>query len=280
MKKNLLVILALTTIAANSAVAADMPLKAPVKAPPLEVYNWSGIYLGASVGGAWTEPHRFYPNLPEVGIPPTTFVSRSTDGIYDIHGGAQLQFGQWVVGVEATYVAGIDRLQSSVSVSPPEPFTHLAATTRITDLWMVGPRLGFAWNRFMVYGTGGYAAARLVGSYSCGDTGIPVLPGPGDCSAIFGPVIRNLDFGGTTWNNGWYIGAGVEFMAVRTAWADIIFGAEYRHFEVDSKLAFTCDVAHCGPTHHQNFFQDARGDMVSARLTIKTDGWGFWTGRP
>ena len=194
MKKNLLVILALTTIAANSAVAADMPLKAPVKAPPLEVYNWSGIYLGASVGGAWTEPHRFYPNLPEVGIPPTTFVSRSTDGIYDIHGGAQLQFGQWVVGVEATYVAGIDRLQSSVSVSPPEPFTHLAATTRITDLWMVGPRLGFAWNRFMAYGTGGYAAARLVGSYSCGDTGIPVLPGPGDCSAIFGPVIRNLDF--------------------------------------------------------------------------------------
>ena len=28
----------------------------------------------------------------------------------------------------------------------------------------------------MMYGTGGYAAARLSGSYSCADTGIPVLP--------------------------------------------------------------------------------------------------------
>jgi len=280
MKTTLLVIFALTAIGAgNSAIAADMPLKAPVKAPPLEVYSWSGFYIGASLGTAWTEPHRFYPNLPDVGIPPTTFVSRSTNTIYDIHGGAQLQFGQWVIGVEANYVSGTNRLESSVSVSPPEPFTHLAATTRITDLWMVGPRLGVAWNRFMAYGTGGYAAARLVGTYSCADTGIPVLPGPGACSAVFGPV-RNLDFGGTTWNDGWFLGAGVEFIAFRSALADIIFGAEYRHFEVGSKLAFVCDFAHCGPTNHQNFFQDARGDMVSARLTIKTGAGAAWMGRP
>jgi hypothetical protein len=100
-------------------------------------------------------------------------------------------------------------------VSPPEPFTHLASTTKITDLWMVGPRLGVAWNSFMVYGTGGYAAARLDGSYSCADTGIPVLPGPGACSAVFGAV-RNLDFGGTTWNDGWYLGAGISAPALNS----------------------------------------------------------------
>jgi len=279
MKRAFLVMLAVTAVVAKSASAADMPVKAPVKVPPVEIYDWSGIYIGAGLGGGWTEPHRFYPNLPEVGIPPTTFASHGTDTVYDIFGGAQWQFGQWLVGVEGDYIAGINQMKSSVSVSPPEPFTHLASTTKVTDLWMLGPRLGVAWNRFMMYGTGGYAAARLSGSYSCADTGIPVLPGPGACSAVFGPV-RNLDFGGTTWNDGWYLGAGVEFMAFRTAVSDIILGAEYRHFQVDSKLAFVCDFAHCGPTTHQDFFQDARGDMLSARLTIKTNGWGIWTGRP
>lgn len=32
--------------------AADMPVKAPPALSPL--YNWSGFYLGANLGGAWT----------------------------------------------------------------------------------------------------------------------------------------------------------------------------------------------------------------------------------
>jgi len=278
MKRGFLAVLALTAIVANSAIAADTPVKAPPKVA-VDVYDWSGIYIGAGVGVAWTQPHRFYPNLPLVGLPPTTFASNGTDGVYDIFGGAQWQFGQWLAGVEADYIAGFNRMKSSVSVSPPEPFTHLASTTKITDLWMVGPRLGAAWNRFMAYGTGGYAAARLAGSYSCADTGIPVLPGPGACSAVFGAV-RNLDFGGTTWNDGWFFGAGLEYMAFRSQAADVILGADYRHFQVDSKVAFVCDFAHCGPTTHQNFSQEARGDMVTVRLTLKTNGWGIWTQKP
>jgi outer membrane immunogenic protein len=39
--------------AASAAVAADLPLKArPMAAAPL--YNWTGCYLGANVGGGWT----------------------------------------------------------------------------------------------------------------------------------------------------------------------------------------------------------------------------------
>jgi outer membrane immunogenic protein len=60
------------------AIAADMP----VKAPPIRVdlpYNWSGFYIGGGVGGAWTEANRFMPDLPIVGIPPTTFTAHATD---------------------------------------------------------------------------------------------------------------------------------------------------------------------------------------------------------
>jgi outer membrane immunogenic protein len=277
MNKFVFVCVAVVTMTTGRALGADIPVKAPPvpKAPPvLAAYDWSGAYIGFNIGGAWSDPQRFYPNLPEVGIPPTTFISHGSDGIYGLHGGVQKQWGQWVLGVEVAYDATFNGMKSSVSVSPPEPFTHLASTTKVTRLLTIGPRVGFAWDRFMAYGTGGYAAARLEGSYSCADTGVPVLPGPGACSAIFGPVVRNLNFGGNTWNNGWFAGAGIEFMAYRTALADIILGVEYQHFDVDLKQAFVCDVAHCGPTHHQDFLQSASGDIVRARLTFKTRGWG------
>jgi outer membrane immunogenic protein len=279
--KKLTFSMALAMIIARSAFAADIPTKTPpaLKATPIVTdYNWSGAYIGFGLGGVWTEPHRFYPNLPQMGVPATTFISEGNDGIYNVHGGVQWQWGRWILGIEASYAAGFNDMKSSVSVSPPEPFTNLAATTKITDLVTVGPRIGAAFDRFMVYATGGFAAARLDGSYSCGDTGLPALPGPGACSAVFGPVIRNQNFGGITWNNGWFVGAGFEFMVYRGAIADVILGAEYQHFEVEQKLAFACTVALCGPTTHQNFLHDARGDIVRGRLTFKTAGWGLWPG--
>jgi hypothetical protein len=36
---------------AQPTVAADKPLKAPVYTPP---YDWSGLYVGANSGGAWS----------------------------------------------------------------------------------------------------------------------------------------------------------------------------------------------------------------------------------
>ena len=32
---------------------------------------------------------------------------------------------------------------------------------KITNLFTVGPRLGYAWDRFMIFATGGYASADL-----------------------------------------------------------------------------------------------------------------------
>jgi len=53
MKDSLLRSITLFAICVSvTARAADMPVKAP---PPfLPPYNWSGFYLGANLGGAWT----------------------------------------------------------------------------------------------------------------------------------------------------------------------------------------------------------------------------------
>jgi hypothetical protein len=47
---------------AGPALAADIPVKAKAP-PPVAYYDWSGVYIGVSLGGVWAEVDRFYPRL-------------------------------------------------------------------------------------------------------------------------------------------------------------------------------------------------------------------------
>jgi outer membrane immunogenic protein len=64
MKKLLLISASCVALASGSAIAADIPVKAPVyKAPPAPTYNWTGFYVGGyfgeSIGSQQgsTDPH-------------------------------------------------------------------------------------------------------------------------------------------------------------------------------------------------------------------------------
>ena len=147
------------------AVAADMPVK--VKAPPpVVVYDWSGAYVGFNIGGVWYDVERHYPNFPGAFGVAADYKSSGDDVIYGFHAGAQRQWGNWVLGIEAAYSAGFREMQSTVAL-PVGPFVaNVEAYNKITNLFTVGPRLGFAWDRWMIYGTGGYAAATIKGQYT------------------------------------------------------------------------------------------------------------------
>jgi outer membrane immunogenic protein len=254
--------MALAATIAGPAIAADMPAK--VKAPPpVAVYDWSGAYVGFNIGGVWTEVDRHYPNLGQIGFPATTFTSKGNDTIYGLHAGAQRQWGQWVFGVEAAYSAGSKEMRSSVTLNPVSPLLlglpNFEAYNKITNLFTVGPRLGFAWDRWMIYGTGGYATGTVHGQYRAAGL------------QIFGPPGPNLS--GHSWNDGWFAGGGFEYMAHKGALVDVILGVEYQHVDLRSKNAFA--DANFGGLF--NFDHDAVVDIVRARLTIKTQGWG-WAG--
>lgn|SRR5262249_20227090 len=77
---------------------------------------------------------------------------------------------------------------------------------------------------------------------------------------------------GDTWNDGWFAGAGFDYVVHKGALVDVLVGAEYQHFDVKQKPAF-CFFANCTPPIHQDFLHGARGDIVRAHLTIKTQGW-------
>ena len=238
---------------ATPVIAADMPVKVMAPPPPV-VYDWSGAYVGFNIGGTWYDVERTYPNpnLLDYNIK-----SSDEDGIYGFHAGAQGQWGQWVLGIEAGYAAGFKEMRS-IEVIPPAA-NDISAYNKITNLFTIGPRLGFAWDRWMIYGTGGYAIATIKGQYIRTSTGLQISP----------------TFHGQTWNDGWFAGGGFEYMVHKGALVDVVLGAEYQHFDVRSKNAF-CVHPGCSPAEDDDFNHDARGDIVRARLTIKTQGYGWW----
>src|SRR5262245_62986911 len=81
--------------ASGSAMAADLPVKAPVYAPPV-LYNWSGLYLGANIGGAWSNR--------TLNIAGTAWDDPgSTAFIGGFQLGYNLQAGHFLLGVEGEF---------------------------------------------------------------------------------------------------------------------------------------------------------------------------------
>lgn len=153
---------------AGVASAADLPAhsytKAPVIAEP--AYNWSGFYVGVVGGGAWGRSQN-YQNDP-VAAAAAAAAGRGfqlglaqTDGINatgaTVGGtvGYNYQFSNNVViGIEND-LSWTD-LKGTANFIPPFITTD---TARTSQSWLdtLRGRLGFAWDRWLVYGTGGVA---------------------------------------------------------------------------------------------------------------------------
>jgi outer membrane immunogenic protein len=149
---------ALAAVIAGPAMAADMPLKAP---PPVIVYSWTGCYVGAHVGGkssrATTTTGTNFVGIP-VGVP-------VTDPIYmsGALGGGQIgcnyQFnGGWLIGIEVDGSAVQADGQRAFQNPLLAPFRQ-----QVTEHWLATARgrLGYAWDKWMVYVTGGGAWAGV-----------------------------------------------------------------------------------------------------------------------
>lgn len=261
MKKLLLGSVALAAMLAGPAMAADMPVKA--KAPPPLLYDWSGLYVGASLGGMWYDIDRTFPNSAIA----SNFTTSDSDAIYGFHAGFQQQWGAWVLGLEASLSGCFQECRGTSGVLPVPPFAvNTAGEHKITNLFTVGPRLGYAWDRFMIYATGGAAAANLKGQY-CNTAAINQQP-------ACGPGVSGQNGQSVNW--GWFVGGGFEYMVHKGPLVDVILGVEYQHWDVDDKNAF-CVAPGCGVANAADYSLGATGDLVRARLTIKT-GWGIFGG--
>jgi outer membrane immunogenic protein len=216
MKRVYLAGAALTAImaAAGSAIAADMPLKAPVMAPA--AYDWSGMYIGGVVGGGWETTDTtsgFGPVF--AGGAPSLITTSSSGFIGGIEGGSNYQIGKLVIGWEADWLWGGINGTSSTAFGPVgAPATALIA---INTPWTgtATSRVGIAHDRWLVYGKAGvaYEHTNFTGTAS---------------SAAFPGLLSST---GADTRTGWTVGTGVEW-AVWDAWS---IKAEYDYMDFGNR---------------------------------------------
>jgi outer membrane immunogenic protein len=214
------------------------------------IYNWTGFYVGGSVGGAWENIDWRYENSL-----PATFRSFSPTkdlGVYGGHIGAQIQFGTIVVGVEAGGIGHFDDGDFASTVSGAGHCSPVAGEVcfgRMKEIFTVGPRLGLAWDKWLVYGTGGWATGKV-------DTKRMLV------GTTFDETSQEQD--------GWFAGGGVEYALTQ----NLIFGVEYQHIDLGNELHWsTVDAgAPCPPVGVYCRDVGASEDIVRARLSYKFYG--------
>lgn len=212
------IVLAAFLLAPMPAFAADLaPQPTEPVVPVVTAYDWTGFYAGAHIGYAWgSERDDLSRTAP---VPADSFdVSGVVGGI---HAGYNYQFyNSFVVGLEGDIdLSGINGSQNVIDATNGN--SHL----RMSNRWQgsIRARAGYAFDRFLIYATGGIAFADVrerwnlfdgdfVGSSSKTRVGWTVGGGAEyafDDHWIGRAEIRYSDFGKSNFN----VGSGVRFKA-------------------------------------------------------------------
>ena len=249
--------------------AADLPVKAPLVAPP-PVYNWTGFYGGLNVGYSWGRTTTDTTQGPATvgqyatgpcdnnGAGPATGCSFSTSShpkgaIGGIQAGYNYQTGAMVYGIEADFDW---RNGSDSGITVFNGFYDNQVDSS-TQRWVgtVRGRLGYAFaNNWLAYLSGGLAYGNL--AHTVTQT---FCTGAANCRV---PRVVSDN----TTKIGWVIGGGVDY-ALNRNW---FVGVEYLYigFESDTLSASAATV---GPTLYpaiSSTFHDS-SQAVRARLNYK-----------
>jgi outer membrane immunogenic protein len=152
----------LALVAAGPAVAADMPVKAPVyKAAPAYVpaFSWTGCYIGAHVGYGWGPLSWFDvdPDTDGGGDEPLLTSHKQRGAIGGGQVGCNYQVSSFLLGIEGDIAASNVKGKSSVTT---DDGVSIIYETKIHWLATLALRGGLVYDRFLIYGKGGFAFAR------------------------------------------------------------------------------------------------------------------------
>jgi outer membrane immunogenic protein len=181
MRKKLLCGAAMIAMIASGALpgmAADLPVKArpaPAYAP---APDWSGFYLGGTVGYGWS---KFSGDESGFGALQT----KPKGGLVGIHGGYNWQVSQWVFGVEADMSGTYGNGWSKTVYTCPNCFAS-GLHGEVNGLASIRGRLGFAFDKTLIYATGGGAWAHY--KAGAGASGILIQSGTVSGGVIGGGI--------------------------------------------------------------------------------------------
>jgi outer membrane immunogenic protein len=268
-----------------AAAAADMPVKAPPLAPA-PAFSWTGFYVGANVGGAWSQGGSdaytgpLFPGF--IVLPPVAAVPTLVPGLIDtlpgagttsgfiggVQAGYNWQVKQFVFGVEVD-ASGTDLKGSTASASrtlgaplfaPPVTQTVTVDFGRIDWMASFRGRLGLAVDRALFYVTGGAAVAEIGGARTTVTNGPGIAIAAGSFSSTSG---------GSTTRWGWTVGGGIEW-AFNNNWS---VAGEYRHTDFGSRgTTFVIPDGIGGTVATATTNARLTVDQVTARLNYRFGG--------
>jgi len=189
------VVLATCSVALATELPPNFPAKAPAayvtNAPRLDIYDWSGFYVGGHFGygdaslGPGTNP------LPLQGI----FLPHSPTGLI---GGFQMGYNRQLAN---HLVLGVEADASFTSPTDAPALTQAPFNTALDYVGTLRGRVGYAFGKWMPYATGGFA---------WGHTHVNINEDPQNTSNIISSVGH--------YQTGWTAGLGLEF-AVSGNWS-------------------------------------------------------------
>jgi outer membrane immunogenic protein len=187
-----LVIISISLGTMQVASAADLS-KPVYKAPPyVPPWTWTGFYIG--INGGFGGDKVTYP-FSVSGIPVTGEGSLTSSGAFF---GGQIGYNyqwanNWVLGAEADI--NWSNIKSELSASAATPIGSLSLSTGTELKWYgtVRGRIGYAWDRLFLYGTGGFAYGNTTTTLN--------VSGPG----------VGIAFSKDNAKTGWTAGAGLEY---------------------------------------------------------------------
>jgi outer membrane immunogenic protein len=125
-------------------------------------YNWTGLYIGAQAGYGWAEDEIQDELISSPGVSDWSNkfdIDGATGGIF---GGYNYQNGQWVFGFE------LDAELSNVEGDDPSWPWGDVITAEITSQGSARGRVGYVYDRALLYVTGGLAFANIETKYTTG----------------------------------------------------------------------------------------------------------------
>ena len=259
---------AIAVVAYSGSVRADgVPERysAPVM---LQVFDWSGFYVG--LNGGWTATHTGWTwdtpggaNGLCHGFVDCTGIANTShmhgDGILGGQIGIQQQFGVFVLGVEAAVdeTLGDDDSGSAGACVGFTTTPNMRCQTRFSELFTVGGRLGWTPVRpWLLYASGGFASAQVESKLMA-------------VNSVGAALAGSDHFEDGDRQNGWYVGGGIEFALA----SNVIVGAEYQHIDLGSNDQINTQA---GGAPFDNTYGaragrdiDVTADLVRARISFK-----------